>query len=49
MTDNQRVKYIKILHDKFVKEFKEEIHHLENLNKEKSDHLDQIRSKFKFQ
>ena len=49
MTDNERIKYIKILQDKFVKEFKEEIDHLEKLNKEKSDHLEQIRSKYKFQ
>jgi hypothetical protein len=49
MTDNERVKYIKVLQDKFVKEFKGEIDHLEKLNKEKSDHLEQIRSKYKFQ
>jgi hypothetical protein len=49
MTDNQRIKYIKILQDKFTTEFKEEIDHLVKLNKEKSDRLEQIRSKFKFQ
>ena len=49
MTDNQRIKYIKILQDKFTTEFKEEIDHLVKLNKEKSDRLEQIRGKYKFQ
>lgn len=49
MRDSERVKYIKELKDKFIKEFDDEVDSLNKLTKEKTHQLDQIRIKYKFQ
>lgn len=49
MIDSERIKYIKNLKDKFVKDFNEEIDHLNKLNKEKTEQISQIYFNYKFQ